>query len=540
MSGDDAAPVWRLKVINGCNFNNDVMLPTKPQPLLLEQFYNDLYEYVDYSRIIDIAPHEELKNNRKNRGRGRYKTPSKNQGTHSAFRITKNEWVQKIAHISMGRHTFLPTSLRLRHASVSRLQCRIVYINNNLLHKRITTIFTLVKKYERGTGKGDCVSLNGFEPDIAFATYGKDDELPSFEEPYYCVINYGSNPLYVNSKQVPRGCACPLDEGDIISFLENPFDEEGGILEPLLPSQKQGPHDSDEERSICSNKRSGIIREKKPPEATTGGYGLRHSFQTLPEHSNGDGGTLHPTFVEVAGRRIARYRPAAVASDLHHSFATVNGGEHTYCGFSSTDSTPPKPNDLSSLKFQEITTKVKEEGDDAMKAEYRLHGTTHSRRSSNDFITSWLVPNGVFTPTKRSKPSDNGFYGGDGYALDVSGDDVSPLRPHVLPSTPERCSGSREQIARGAESNADSTKPHILIPPQLPVYLFARRSPSPVEVTHSSRCAVSRNKPNTLQDCSKRSSSRRSGGGSGVSNMAGMWVDRTSRDSLSTRKRKRT
>ncbi|CCW71911.1 unnamed protein product [Phytomonas sp. Hart1] len=170
--------------------------------------------------------------------------------------LSAEQWMGHIAHVILGRHSQLSSSsslyYRLRHPCISRMQARIVFITCADMHTYFIQRFpSIIEEETKSNEEGGMVyviredegaasleplspmegSLNEGTPSPAQEKYTKCAK--SFKGAYYLLINYGSNPIFVNTQAVPAGRSVALTEGDIISFLECAFDGDAGVVSRL-------------------------------------------------------------------------------------------------------------------------------------------------------------------------------------------------------------------------------------------------------------------------------------------------------------------
>ncbi|EAN77793.1 hypothetical protein, conserved [Trypanosoma brucei brucei TREU927] len=452
MRGDVPLPVWQLKVINGCICNNDLILPTSPQPLLLEHFYNSWSEDSGSARV---------KKNRIPRrvGRGSVCNTKASSGLAG---VQTDEWMKTIPHVVLGRHTLLPSDYRLKHGSISRLQCRVVHVENTVFHRKVLSKFPpMTWGVPSGTNSGR--STTGYKCG--------DNGTTKFEGPYFCLLNSGSNPLYVNDRQLPQGRSHCLCENDIISFLENPFDEEGGILQPLRPEDNvnsgatgqsgltYGVHvaNGDESKYLSYNHTA--------PQRSNGSPGC--STASFPEC-----GTTIPSFVEVGGKRIARYRESVAPRRLPQPLDSVSAGVCQNVDGGLSGLSPPKTNNALSSLEEGKDCKLEQDEPKYLSEVYTKTPTKGIDVRETPVVVCHDYDEDI-TPPKVFNCDGRFPYEMTGHSASAIVDDtISPVRPRV--------------ITRGNRNDNIPTEveePCVVLPPQLPVYVFSRRSPSPVGLT---------------------------------------------------------
>ncbi|KAH8607856.1 hypothetical protein ERJ75_001333900 [Trypanosoma vivax] len=454
MQGRSPGPKWRLKVINGCQLHEDVVLPVVPQPSELQQFYSVWFGKED--GMDSTVP---LKSRKRKRSGKRVVEGASRKG------IPNEDWLNKIPHVTFGRHKCLPRSTRLRHVCISRLHCRVAYVSNPTTHRLILSLFPSVDK-EMATiegpdatfstannGRGHRYSASEQKDTVNLENYEEPSALPG---PHYRLLNTGFNPVYVNDKQLLRGRSARLRENDIIAFLENPFDEEGGVLQPLLPEDMAQL--GAEPRASANGGRPLPNQEAALSDAS----GCSDSAGILPVDSL-QAPCQFPTFVEVNGHRIARYRrPLSTFAPLSTSF-----GQHG-CGGDSSLRTPLKHSlSLSSTHAQSPPLDANYTCLSASEPHAQEEVSTPTKRLSS---STWC--GGVDRLANRDVLE---VINGEGVVDDV----VSPLQQRVV-STPPRCF---------TEPHHSLARSFTVIPPQLPVYVFSQRSPSPEGSTNQNEAA---------------------------------------------------
>ncbi|RNF05190.1 hypothetical protein TraAM80_04763 [Trypanosoma rangeli] len=518
MHGSATAPLWRLKVINGCQRNDDLLLPVAPQPSLLQPFYAHWHdEDEERQNTTDPAAEDESASVNRPDDMKTRKSKRKKMKLSAARRrmIAPRDWLKRIPHLVLGRHTCLPRPCRLRHACVSRLHCRVVYVSDATMHRQ------LLSKYPpagRGSATNNPKRVSEDVKDYVVIdddAKQEDGEGALFTGPYYRLINFGSNPLYVNDGPLPAGESKALCEHDFVAFLENPFDAEGGVLQPLRPEDAAATNNEEKTEPIDA------ITEKGP---TTGSPTARVLFEsasttTAVGESSAQacnleacaGACVPPLFVEVNGVRVARYLPRCVPPDvlqrLGTAAVTISGGatlgrspqlavDHNRLlgSLRREPSSRPLPNDETKGSF------VKESKSPAQQSDCGVAMATLADKSDEYFTPPPKCPAGGMEPEEGK---EHNIVDGEAEAeaeedegLDIAGDVVSPLRQRLVPS-PWRCSSSCASMtpeAKGCLVAASSdvpcrdekpaaAAPFIVVPPRLPVYIFARRSPSPEEFT---------------------------------------------------------
>ncbi|CAD2214610.1 hypothetical protein AGDE_13387 [Angomonas deanei] len=186
--------VARLRVLNTYLGSSTIEIPPHPQVAVFAPFY---VHYV-----------EEKEKKKASGGRSH-----KRKSASGPF--TAEEWLYSVPHIVFGRHSLLRgTPYGLNHSFISRLQCRVVYVNTPSLHNRFQRELILV-------------GADGERDDR------RKKSLKKFDAPYFLIVNYSEvgNEVCINDDVVlrPRE-GKELQEGDILSFLENAFDRVGGVL----------------------------------------------------------------------------------------------------------------------------------------------------------------------------------------------------------------------------------------------------------------------------------------------------------------------
>ncbi|KAG5490950.1 hypothetical protein JIQ42_00836 [Leishmania sp. Namibia] len=204
--GDPAG--FQLAVVNSCLWNEDVQLPRLPTPALLAPFYAQYESAAAASR--------------------RTASPWKN-----------DYWCTKVAHVALGRHSALPAIYRLRHECAGRLHARVVYVQAAAVHRQLRKAYPPLPRSETHAITDGGVEDNDEVVIVEPTTRGVDaaadaaDPPPPtvFTAPYYLLINHSENPIFVGPDRVPQGHSVVLLEGDVLSFLECAFDEDGGVLD---------------------------------------------------------------------------------------------------------------------------------------------------------------------------------------------------------------------------------------------------------------------------------------------------------------------
>ncbi|KPA85944.1 hypothetical protein ABB37_00243 [Leptomonas pyrrhocoris] len=220
-SAPAADSTYQLVIINSCLTNEDIRLPCAPTPALLSSFYahcSTTEEEEDASPIAGLTPWK------------------------------AEYWLTRVAHVPLGRHSALPDAFRLRHGCASRLHARVVYVRTPVVHKRFAKWFPCIQREEEAqqkrvsekTEEDDDVVLVESD-DIKSAARSPSSVSSVFISPYYLIVNYSENPVYVGRNRVPRGRSVQLEEGDVLSFLECAFDDEGGVLDAVHLDPSQSP-----------------------------------------------------------------------------------------------------------------------------------------------------------------------------------------------------------------------------------------------------------------------------------------------------------
>ncbi|RNF26795.1 uncharacterized protein Tco025E_00951 [Trypanosoma conorhini] len=505
MHGGAAAPLWRLKVINGCQRNDDLLLPVVPQSSLLRPFYTH-WRDEDEERQSARRPAEATSaSGSRPDGATTRKSKKKKMKSSAARRCTiaPRDWLKRIPHLVLGRHTCLPRPCRLRHACVSRLHCRVVYVGDAATHRQ------LLSKYP-AAARGDAAGATRASAEA------KEGEASLFTGPYYRLINFGANPLYVNEKPLPAGESRALREHDFVAFLENPFDAEAGVLHPLQPAEAAatandanatGPIDATDGQEPGATAPTARALFGSASTATAAGEASAPACGLEAS----EGACVPPLFVEVNGVRLARYRPRCVPPDvlqrLGAAAATLSGGAAT-----------PARRPQFAVEHNRLLAGLTSEpgGRRLPDAEAKVSVVAELKSPAQQFgcaaATAALAEKsaGCSTPPPKCPAADEAPAGRGGHntvaeaaeddeGADIVGDVVSPLRQRLV-SSPRRGGSSRASRtpeAKGCRAAAsghaacggevDPTAamppPFTVVPPRLPVYVFARRSPSPEEFT---------------------------------------------------------
>lgn len=146
--------------------------------------------------------------------------------------LRTSQWMRGVAHVVLGRHTALPEGCRLRHRNVSRLHARVVRVDHVAMHICFSTLFPSI---HNNIDRDDNINDEDDDDDDTndyrnVNAKSGDDEASAFVRPYYLLLSYGENPLFVNGRCVPPGASWPLAVGDVVSFLEDAMDAEYGCL----------------------------------------------------------------------------------------------------------------------------------------------------------------------------------------------------------------------------------------------------------------------------------------------------------------------
>lgn len=131
--------------------------------------------------------------------------------------LSREVWMEKVPHIVWGSASTLPSSTRLdKHPCISPLHAKLILITGRHMARYFLKTFPLIEEAQ--------------------------SFLKPYSYPYYIVINYSVNPVYINSHLISRGRSSVLQQGDIFSFLESALDQYGGIF---LSADKKGKSESD-------------------------------------------------------------------------------------------------------------------------------------------------------------------------------------------------------------------------------------------------------------------------------------------------------
>lgn len=187
--------------------------------------------------------------------------------------LSREMWLTKVPHLVWGTASTLPTSTQLEplpdDLCIAPLQAKLVWVIRRTMEHYFLKTFPLIssaKQSEETSFLASAAPENSSSPALS-ARF----PLPL---PYYLLINYGEQPLFVNAWKVQRGCSCILQQGDWISFLESALDRYIGVAEPgmapphtfsISPQQtmlltKESQH---LERSEDENKPCDVQRKKK-------------------------------------------------------------------------------------------------------------------------------------------------------------------------------------------------------------------------------------------------------------------------------------
>lgn len=149
-------------------------------------------------------------------------TTGRNRKSLSSLRagevISADMWLRKIPHLVFGTAETLPASTRLLHPCASLLHAKMISVVSKKLEVYFLKTFPLVERECPGP------EVTIIDDDGAHSS----TDIPPL--PFYLVVNYSVNPMFVNNIEVPRGRSCVVSKGDIISFLECAFDAYGGVL----------------------------------------------------------------------------------------------------------------------------------------------------------------------------------------------------------------------------------------------------------------------------------------------------------------------
>ncbi|CAJ1034420.1 hypothetical protein, conserved [Leishmania lindenbergi] len=199
---------FQLAVVNSCLGNEDIRLPRLPTPALLTPFYAQ-YESTAVAASLRTSPWK------------------------------SDYWCTKVAHVALGRHSALPAVYRLLHECAGRLHARVVYVQTAAVHRQLQKAYPPLPRSGShaitvgGVGdNGDVVIVEPAKQGGGAATGAAGPPPPTvFTTSYYLLINHSENPTFVGPDRVPQGRSVVLQEGDVLSFLECAFDEDGGVLD---------------------------------------------------------------------------------------------------------------------------------------------------------------------------------------------------------------------------------------------------------------------------------------------------------------------
>lgn len=208
-------PAFQLAVINSCLRNEDIRLPQRPTPALLARFYHECDAMVTAAAAAGAS------------------TPSPWGAEY---------WRTRVPHVPLGRHSALPAAYQLRHECVGRLQARVIYVHASGVHRQLRRAYPAID-VTRTTTTAECRVAHTedevadevviVEPPAVRRTTTAASPLPPFTTSYYLLVNHGANPVFVGADSVPQGRSVVLCDGDVVSFLECAFDEDGGVLDAV-------------------------------------------------------------------------------------------------------------------------------------------------------------------------------------------------------------------------------------------------------------------------------------------------------------------
>jgi hypothetical protein len=291
-----ASDTYQLTVVNTCLANEDIRLPHAPTPALLSWFYSQCgaTEEGAACTVLGLTPWK------------------------------ADFWLRRVAHVPLGRHSSLPGALRLRHDCVSRLHARVVYVRTAGMHKRFAKYFPYIEReaHDRkaiehaGQEPCSCDGREGAEEDADVIIMEPDRSLsvtspppPSsrtdFVAPYYLIVNYSENPIYVGQDCISRGRSARLQEGDVVSFLECAFDNEGGIFDRV----QQTPQHSSAESTAAAVDMDTLIEPTRQLVCAS----LQHCSSGPLSHK--------PVFPLCVHRRLLAYRRLYDVPSVVHEYA---------------------------------------------------------------------------------------------------------------------------------------------------------------------------------------------------------------------------
>lgn len=160
--------------------------------------------------------------------------------------LSREMWLTKVPHLVWGTAPTLPPSTQLQlvpdRQSISSLQAKLVWVTGKTMEQYFLKTFPLIASLSEGGDSSVCPSFGSHHstsssvsaPEAVDSSSVFSASVRPFGSfPYYLIINYGVEPLYVNMWRVERGHSCVLQHGDWISFLESALDRYAGIVEPL-------------------------------------------------------------------------------------------------------------------------------------------------------------------------------------------------------------------------------------------------------------------------------------------------------------------
>lgn len=158
--------------------------------------------------------------------------------------LSREIWLTKVPHLVWGTAVTLPISTQLQplpdRQCLAPLQAKLVWVVGRTMEQYFFKTFPLMPSRDEQVERpfssslpSDFVSSSLTSITTVPASFASPSGSP-LPLPYYLIINYGLEPLFVNTFRVERGHSCILRYGDWISFLESAFDREAGVVEPLV------------------------------------------------------------------------------------------------------------------------------------------------------------------------------------------------------------------------------------------------------------------------------------------------------------------
>eukprot|EP00796_Vickermania_ingenoplastis_P005561 gene5561-4014_t len=183
----------QLLVMNVCDAP-DILLPTPaaaPSSSLARFYYATWSEALEAAAILGYSPKEAQARSRHTRWR-------------SGQPLPLEMWLSAVPHVVWGSAATLPAPTQLHHVCVSRMHAKLICVTSKSAARYFLETFPLRESAA--------------------------PPPPPLSLPFYLVVNYAENPLFVNECLIPRGRSAVLGEGDVVSFLESALDAYGGVL----------------------------------------------------------------------------------------------------------------------------------------------------------------------------------------------------------------------------------------------------------------------------------------------------------------------